>query len=126
MKAKPLGELEQRVMDIIWECGFCSVRDIHGQIKKNRSLAYTTVATILQRLYEKDLVDRKETKQLYVYSPKVSKEAYGKKLARSFLTKFIKSFGDVAITSFVDSVEKLPKRKRDSFIKLLKRHETAR
>ena len=119
MKPQTLGELEQQVMKIVWECNGCSARDIVTEIKKKRKIAYTTVATILQRLFDKELVDRKTQKQGYWYSPRISKESYLKNLAKSFLRKMTYSFGDVAITSFVESLESLPKKKKKYLLQLL-------
>ncbi len=123
MKATQLGELEQQIMDILWEHKQCSARDILTQLEKDRRLAYTTVATILQRLHDKGLLTRKEDKSGYIYSPKVSKESYSKNIAKTFLRKFINSFGDIAIASFADSVDKLPDEKREYFLKLLEEHD---
>ncbi len=122
MKTTSLGELEQEVMDIVWECKNCTTRDVLTRIEKDRKLAYTTVATILQRLYEKGLLTRKEDKLGHVYSPKLSKESYSKNIAQTFLKKFINSFGDTAIASFAESIDKLPSKKREYFLKLLEEH----
>ena len=119
MKATSLGELEQQVMDILWECNQCSPRDVLNKLGTEKKLAYTTVATILHRLHEKGLLTREERSGGHIYSPKVSKEKYTKSVAQSFLKKFINSFGDTAIASFADSVDKLPSEKRDYFLKLL-------
>ena len=110
-------------MDIVWHYRQCSVRDVLKQQNKNRQRAYTTVATILQRLYDKGFVERKEEGLAYIYSPKLSKESYSKKIAQSFIKKFFNSFGDVAIASFVQSIDSLSKGKRDYFLKLLEEHD---
>ena len=123
MKTKSLGELEQQIMDILWECKSCSARDILIILKKNRNLAYTTVATILQRLYDKGLLKRIENKSGYIYSPKVTKESYSKNIAQTFLRKFINSFGDTAIASFAESIDKLPEKKRKYFVKMLEEYD---
>ena len=123
MKTKSLGELEQQIMDILWEHRQCSARDVLTILEKEKKLAYTTVATILKRLYEKGLLIRKEKRIGYIYSPKLSKERYSKNIARVFLNKFINSFGDTAIASFADSIDKLPTKKREYFLKLLEEHE---
>ena len=124
MLQKILSPLEQEVMNIVWECEDCSVRDVLAKLDKEKRLAYTTVATILQRLFEKGLVRRKNEGLVVHYSPKISKTDYGKTLAQSFVSKFIKSFGDSAIASFAESIEKLPRAKKDYFLKLLsKKHE---
>lgn len=120
MKNTSLGRLEQQVMDIVWNYQECSVREVLSEISKNRKLAYTTIATILQRLNDKGMVERKVEGLSYIYSPALSKKSYSKKIAKSFIKKFVHSFGDIAIASFAQSIESLPKEKRKYFLKLLK------
>lgn len=118
-----LGELEQQIMDIVWEQKQCSTRDVIKMLEKDRKLAYTTVATILQRLHDKGLLSRKKSFAGHIYSPKISKEKYTKNVAASFLKKFINSFGDSAIASFAESIETLPSEKREYFLKLLEEND---
>lgn len=119
MKAVSLGELEQGIMDIVWKQKKSSARDILIKLSNNKKLAYTTVATILNRLYEKGLVTRREGKNGYTYSPKISKEKYSQNIAKSFIKNFMNSFGDAAIASFAQGIDKLPQEKRKYFLKLL-------
>lgn len=123
MKSTSLGELEQQVMDIIWKQRSCSARDVLTKLEKDRKLAYTTIATILQRLYEKGFIARTEEKKVHIYSPKISKESYGRNIAQAFLKKFINSFGDTAIASFAESIDKLPDKKRKYFLELLEGYD---
>ena len=76
MKAKIPGELEMQVLDILWQDGDCSVSDIFGRLKLKRKIAYTTVATILQRLYNKGQVDREERTNHYIYTSHFNKKTY--------------------------------------------------
>ena len=123
MKIKPLSPLEQEVMNIVWGFKQCTVRDVLGKLKR-KHLAYTTVSTILTRLYEKGMLAKRGEDTAIIYKPKIEKKDYGKSVAGSFFAKFFHSFGDAAITSFAESIEKLPKEKKDYFLKLLeKRHE---
>lgn len=123
MKSNSLGELEQQVMDIVWEYKNCSTRDVLTKIPNDRKLAYTTVATVLQRLCEKGLVKRTEDKSSHSYSPKLTKESYSKNIAKSFLKKFIDSFGDTAIASFAESIDKLPEKKRKYFLEIIHEYD---
>ena len=43
-----LGELEQQVMDLLWEASPRSVRDVMDALP--HSPAYTTIATVMQNL----------------------------------------------------------------------------
>lgn len=126
MSQKSLSNLEQTVMDIVWNRKECSVRDAVEELRKTRRIAYTTVSTIFQRLSAKGLLVKKEKGLVYVYSPKLSKESYSKKIAKSFMQTFVHSFGDIAIASFAKSIESLPKTKRDYLLKLLEEHDLSK
>lgn len=124
MRPKTLGKLEQSVMEIVWKGKKSAVRDILLELKKKKSIAYTTVATILQRLFNKGLVGRKTEKNGYRYYPKVSRESYVKLLTKSFVKKLEQSFGNLAISSFAESIENLPKEKKQYLLKILERYES--
>ncbi len=119
---KGLSPLDQEIMNIVWSSGGCTVREVLEQIRKEKELAYTTVATILTRLHDKGLLKRVEKNSVVYYSPKISREDFSKKVAGSFFTNFLQSFGDTAIASFAESIEELPKEKKDYFLKLLEKH----
>lgn len=123
MKQKKLSNLEEMIMDIVWNKKLCSVHDVRETLIKQKNIAYTTVATILQRLEKKGFVKKRARGIANLYEPKISKEVYSKKLANSFLSTFMKSFGNIAIVSFADSIDKLSPQKREYLLKLLKEHD---
>lgn len=123
MKSTSLGELEQKIMKTVWRRQECSIKEIQKELGRNRKRAYTTVATIVQRLQDKGLLKRTENDQAFLYSPKLSKQSYGKNLTQSFFKKFFNSFPDVAMASFAETIESLPKEKRDYLLKLLERRK---
>ena len=127
MEMKRLSDLEQEVMGIIWTACPCSIKEIKTILDTKKKLAYTTVATIVQRLEQKGMLKRASECEgdcnCIKYEAKLSKKEYTKILAQSFLHNFQKSFGDIAITSFADSISGLSKEKRDYFLKLLTKNE---
>lgn len=124
MKTRILGKLEQQIMDIVWLCKNCSIREIVQTLQKKRFIAYTTVATVLQRLFIKGLVGRKTEKNGYWYFPKISKDSYIKSLSKNFIKTLVNSFGDIAVSSFAESIESLPKQKKQYLLKILNRYES--
>ena len=56
--AKVLGDLEADVLEALWKLESAHVKAIHKEVTKKRRVAVTTVATVLDRLFEKRLVDR--------------------------------------------------------------------
>ncbi|KXK09794.1 MAG: Penicillinase repressor [Microgenomates bacterium OLB23] len=93
MNAHHLSNLEQEVMGVIWQLGECTVRDVVKARVGKKSLAYTTIATIVDRLYSKKLLTRIQKGNRYVYVPQVSRAEFGKNVAASFIQRFMKNFG---------------------------------
>lgn len=120
MTQKKLSPLEQETMVIVWSLKSCHVREVMNKFKK--PLAYTTVATLLQRLHKKGMVCRKNEGSVFIYSPNSTSVDYSKKIAKSFLHNFFDSFGESAMVSFAESVDSLPKVKREELLKLLTSH----
>lgn len=119
---KNLSPLEQGVMNIVWNLQTCSIREAREQLQQGKEFAYTTVATIFARLYDKGVLKREKKNSVMYYSPKISRENFSKKLVGAFFSHFFESFGDTAIASFVESIEDLPKEKKNYLLKLLEKH----
>lgn len=123
MKTKLLSALELEIMEVIWRHGTCTVGDIVKDVNKKRHLAYTTISTVTARLVEKGAIKRDDKDYPSVYSPKFSKQDLSNTVAKTFITSFFSSYGNEAIASFAQSVDKLPKDKKDYLLKLLSEYE---
>ena len=111
-----LGDLEKQVLEFLWEKEEgASLKAIWQYFEKSKNLAYTTVATILQRLASKGLVEKEKG----VYKAKYSKKDVSAGLLKRFLEGFFESFGEVAYSSFIEGIEKLDRRKRKKLLEKL-------
>ncbi|SEL49938.1 BlaI/MecI/CopY family transcriptional regulator [Nonomuraea pusilla] len=81
-----LGELESAIMDRMWaRRAPASVRDVLEELRQERSIAYTTVMTVMDKLHTKGLLKRAPQGRAYVYEPVSSREAYTAELMRQTL-----------------------------------------
>lgn len=72
-----LGELEARVMEALWDRGGWSTpREVLELLERERDLAYTTVMTILVRLWQKGLLERRKDGRAYAYHPNQTREEW--------------------------------------------------
>jgi len=62
-----LGTLQLAVMRVLWERGECSVNDVHAAIADSRTVAPTTVATLLKRLEKREYVAHRTEGRQFVY-----------------------------------------------------------
>jgi predicted transcriptional regulator len=100
-----LGPLEGEIMNVLWNAeGPLLVRDVLDKLNRDRSgpLAYTTVMTVLVRLYEKGAASRAKQGRGYAYTAAVPDEAA---LA---VREVIRDFGSAAVAHFVDEARNAP------------------
>ena len=103
MKPPPLGNQERAVLDIVWGLGRCTVRDVFDVA--GASQAYTTIATMLDRLHAKGLVVRELEGRAFVYGPGPKKAAVQRALAKEMVRKILGPDRTPAVAALVDAVE---------------------
>ncbi len=82
-----LGDLESAVMDVLWSRhGPAKVRDVLGCLEDSgRTLAYTTVMTVLDNLHRKTWVRRELHGKAYHYTPSLTREEVAARALRDVL-----------------------------------------
>ncbi|WP_078576469.1 BlaI/MecI/CopY family transcriptional regulator [Streptomyces sp. AA0539] len=74
---RPLGELEDAVMTRVWEWNRpVTVREVLEDLRQDRSIAYTTVMTVLDNLHQKGWVRREQEGRAYRYEAVSTRAAY--------------------------------------------------
>jgi predicted transcriptional regulator len=69
-----LAPLELDCLSVLWPMGEGAVRDIHRALAATRPRAYTTVMTIMDRLEQKGIVERRKVGRAYLYRATLSAE----------------------------------------------------
>jgi predicted transcriptional regulator len=107
---KLTGNLEQEVLDVLMNSTEpLKPAEVLERLKKE--LAYTTVLTMLQRLYKKGLIDREQRKNAYAYYAKNSLKETTKDNLANVYGGLLNSYGDLAISQFFETLNKDPKQK---------------
>ena len=102
---KILGDLEADVMEAIWALGRATVHDVHAHLAAaDRALAYTTVMTVMSRLADKGLLERRKDGAAYVYTPVVSEEEFTRRTIGTVLSELLDDFTAPAMSQFVEFV----------------------
>ena len=103
--AEVLGPLENEIMEVVWDKGDVTVRDVHESLRKKRTIAYTTVMTTLGRLADKGFLRRIEDQPAHHYNAIVSRDDYASTTVKSVVDWLVDHFPDPAMAYFVDRVE---------------------
>lgn len=95
-KAPRPTDAELDILNVLWELGASTVRDVHSVLSRSRDVGYTTVLKLMQIMWEKGLVVRDESQRSHIYKPKQREATTQKQLVR-----------DLAQRAFGGSTEKL-------------------
>jgi len=72
-----MGELESAVMDVLWDHnGWLTPGEVHERVPGAADLAYSTVLTILLRLFKKGRLERQRDGKAHAYRPVQTREEY--------------------------------------------------
>jgi predicted transcriptional regulator len=68
-------DAELEILNVLWQRGACTVRDVHQAITRTRpAMGYTTVLKLMQIMAEKNLVRRDESQRAHVYEAQLARE----------------------------------------------------
>ncbi|MFZ7103947.1 MAG: BlaI/MecI/CopY family transcriptional regulator [Peptococcaceae bacterium] len=104
--SKVLGPLEADIMEIIWQKGSSSVREVYEHLSLKREIAYTTVMTIMGRLAEKAILHKEQKGNAYIYSAALSKEEFTDGMVSNVLDGLLDDYADAAFSHFMRKVGK--------------------
>ncbi|MCB1041354.1 MAG: BlaI/MecI/CopY family transcriptional regulator [Acidobacteria bacterium] len=114
-----LGELEAQVMDLIWDHGPQTVRQVHRSLSAQRDLAYTTVMTVMTRLAEKEVLAKHKQGNAFLYRAVQDKNTFQQDSARRIFTSLMKGFGGAVVQPLVDSLDHLDDSELDELMKMV-------
>jgi BlaI family penicillinase repressor len=67
-------EAELGILNVLWERGPSTVRDVHDVLYRDEGAGYTTALKLLQIMHAKGLVVRDDSERAHVFRPAISKE----------------------------------------------------
>ena len=89
MPASKLSKLEFQIMEVLWNRGVSSIREIHDAFPEKRKPAYTTIQTTVYRMETKEVVRRiRKVGNFHIFSAAVSRDAAQRRLIDELLALF--------------------------------------
>jgi predicted transcriptional regulator len=76
---------ELEILQVLWEQGPSSVRQVNEVLATHREVGYTTTLKLMQIMLDKGLLERDETFRTHIYKPAVSKQIVQGQLVRRFV-----------------------------------------
>jgi predicted transcriptional regulator len=106
---QPLTPLELEIMNVLWETGPANVQTVQAHLQ-GRSLAYTTVQTMLNVLDRKGKVKRQLKDRAYLYRPVFSRQKAVTQAVGDMLNRFFGGSADSLVMNLVETRHLTPEK----------------
>ena len=84
-----LSRLEFQIMEVLWNRGECSIREIQDSFPARSRPAYTTIQTTVNRMEVKEVVNRvRKVGNFHVFAPAVSRESAQRRVIDDMMAIF--------------------------------------
>ncbi len=106
-KQLSLGPLEAEILNIIWDLGSATVKQVHDRILQDpdRELAYTSVTTVMQRLTQKGWLHCDKRERSFVWHPLISRDQAQALEAHDHLQRFLSVGHPDVVAAFADQLD---------------------
>ena len=86
-KTRTLTEQELEIMKVVWERKAATVREVYEELRERRSVAYTTVMTMMNVLEDKGYLEKKSNGRAHVYTPTKPRHQVVGAMVRDFVDR---------------------------------------
>ncbi len=80
-------DAELAILRVLWDHGASTVREVHEAPGAGNDVGYTTTLKLLQRMADKGLVERDESRRSHVYQARSKEEPTQRRLVADLLKK---------------------------------------
>ena len=108
-------------MEALWSLGAgpVSVADVHRVLERSREIAYTTVMTTMNRLVDKELLERSRDGRRNLYRARMGKDAFLREMTREVLHSLPAEGHDEAVAYLVEQVSEADEAELDRLERLI-------
>jgi predicted transcriptional regulator len=100
---RTLTEVELEMMNIIWEIGPCTVRQIMEQLPQDRALAYTSVSTMARILEQKAFVASEKSGKTHLYRAAIARSDYEATAVDDLVSKLFRGEPELMVKRLIDT-----------------------
>ena len=117
-----LGPLGAAVMRVAWEQGECTVASVTDALNAgDRQLAYTTVMTVMGRLFERGLLQRTRRGRQYIYRPASDEPTLIEMMGGRAVDQLMERYGTTALRQFAHRLADIDPELRAQLLELASR-----
>lgn len=99
------GPLESKIMDILWCQEDMTIKEVQAILEKEKPTNFNTVMTVMNRLVEKEILQKKLIGRASYYRPVQSRDEFINTQSKEMTHELMDEFGSVVVSHMLDALE---------------------
>jgi BlaI family penicillinase repressor len=99
---RKLGDLELQVLNVLWDRGPATVREVLAELNIDPKPTYMTVLIMMRVMYEKGYLDRNEHGRAHVYQARLREGSVKRGLLRDFVRNAFRGSPEALVVRLLD------------------------
>ena len=99
------GPLEAKIMDILWNNDEMTIKEVQHILEKEKAMNFNTVMTVMNRLVEKGILQKRAEGRSSMYKPIQSRNEFLDTQSKEMTNELMDEFGNVVVSHMLDALE---------------------
>lgn len=99
------GPLEAKIMDILWNDVEMTIKEVQQVLEKEKTTNFNTVMTVMNRLVEKEILQKRPEGRSSLYKPVSSRIEFLNTQSKEMTNELMEEFGTVVVSHMLDALE---------------------
>lgn len=99
------GPLEAKIMDILWNDVEMTIKEVQQVLEKEKMTNFNTVMTVMNRLVEKEILQKRPEGRSSLYKPVSSRIEFLNTQSKEMTNELMEEFGTVVVSHMLDALE---------------------
>ncbi|MCK2018138.1 BlaI/MecI/CopY family transcriptional regulator [Peribacillus frigoritolerans] len=99
------GPLEANIMEYLWDKDEQSIKAVQQSLELDKPINFNTVMTVMNRLVEKGILEKRSEGRLSLFRPVQSKEEFFEEQSKKLTENLLDEFGGAVISHMLDAMK---------------------
>ena len=125
MKQMRMGRMQFRIMQVLWERGSASARQITDALSRERAVAHSTVQTLLRKLEAKGAVRHEVADRTFQFHPAVDSQSVTRAATHDLIERVFGGSAAGLVTHLLKD-DRIPPKELEAIRNLIDEHKPAK
>ncbi|MGG0286384.1 BlaI/MecI/CopY family transcriptional regulator [Peribacillus butanolivorans] len=99
------GPLEASIMEYLWDKNEQSIKAVQQSLELDKPINFNTVMTVMNRLVEKGILEKRSEGRLSLFRPVQSKAEFLEEQSKKLTENLLDEFGGAVISHMLDAMK---------------------